>query len=199
MKERRVVDVTTLPTWGFGPVMTMWWGTAGFMLLEGTGFALAGATYLYLRFQNREWPLDAAAPGLLWSSLLTALLVLSAIPNVLAKKAAERQDLRKVRLWLVVMCLIGIVAVGLRAMEYTTLNVRWDQNAYGSALWFLLSLHTTHIATDLGDTLVLTALMFTKHGQGKRFSDVAENADYWHFVWLSWLPIYLLLYWAPRI
>jgi cytochrome c oxidase subunit III len=32
-----------------------------------------------------------------------------------------------------------------------------------------------------------------------RFSDVADNCLYWHFVAVAWLPIYALVYWAPRI
>ena len=56
-----------------------------------------------------------------------------------------------------------------------------------------------HIVTDVGDTLVLTVLMFTRHGHGKRFADVEDNAFYWNFVVLSWLPIYALIYWAPRL
>ena len=41
----------------------------------------------------------------------------------------------------------------------------------------LLGLHTTHIITDLADTLVLAALMFTRHGDNKRrFGDVQDNA-----------------------
>ena len=49
-----------------------------------------------------------------------------------------------------------------------------------------------------GDTIVLTVLMFTRHGHGKRFSDVGDNAFYWYFVVASWLPIYMILYWLPR-
>ena len=34
---------------------------------------------------------------------------------------------------------------------------------------------------------------------GRRFSDVSDNAFYWDFVVLSWLPIYFLIYWVPRL
>jgi heme/copper-type cytochrome/quinol oxidase subunit 3 len=34
--------------------------------------------------------------------------------------------------------------------------------------------------------------------EGKRFVDVSENALYWYFVVLSWLPIYAVIYWAAR-
>ena len=98
----------------------------------------------------------------------------------------------------VIMSVIGLVPLVLRGLEFTTLNLRWDQNAYGSIVWIILGLHTVHLITDVVDTVVLTALMFTRHGHGKRFSDVEDNAVYWDFVVISWLPIYVLLYGFPR-
>jgi len=63
----------------------------------------------------------------------------------------------------------------------------------------LLLLHTIHILTDWVDSVVLTALMFTGHGEGpRRFVDVSENSLYWRFVWLTWIPIFALLYLVPR-
>jgi hypothetical protein len=48
--------------------------------------------------------------------------------------------------------------------------------------------------------LVLTALMFTRHGGSpRRFADVDDNAFYWFFGVASWLPIYLLIYSVPRL
>ena len=199
MKVRAVLDVSHLPSYGFGHRSPVWWGTLGFCILEGTGFALAVGAYLYLAFLNPEWPLGAQPPGLLWGTLITAVLIVSVWPNMLAKHHAEQEDLPKVRRDLVIMTVVGLLAVAIRAMEFMTLHVRWDQNAYGSLTWILLGLHATHILTDLGDTIVLTILMFTRHGRGKRFSDVSDNAFYWNFVVLSWLPIYALLYWAPRL
>jgi cytochrome c oxidase subunit 3 len=116
----------------------------------------------------------------------------------MVKRDGEREDLAKSRRDLVIMSVIGLVLLGLRIMELGSLHVRWDQNAYGSILWFLLGLHTLHLVTDLGDTIVLTVLMFTRHGHGKRFSDIGDNAFYWYFVVASWVPIYLLIYWFPR-
>jgi heme/copper-type cytochrome/quinol oxidase subunit 3 len=97
------------------------------------------------------------------------------------------------------LSLISILVLAIRAFEFTTLNVRWDQNAYGSIVWVLLGLHTTHILTDAIDTVVLTALMFTRHAKGKRFADTEDNGFYWDFVVLSWLPFYGLIYWVSRM
>ncbi|MDD5460069.1 MAG: hypothetical protein PHG00_00280 [Methylococcales bacterium] len=32
----------------------------------------------------------------------------------------------------------------------------------------------------------------------RRFQDVEDNQDYWHFVVIWWLIIYGVLYWLPR-
>jgi cytochrome c oxidase subunit 3 len=191
-------DLSQLPTYGFGTRMTMAWGTLAYIALEGTGFALAIATYLYLAVINPTWPLGVGPPDLFWSSILTLSLILSVLPNHIAKKNAQNENLPLVRRDLIIMSVAGIIPLVLRIFEFKALNIGWDQNAYGSIVWVILGLHTAHLLTDVGDTLVLAALMFTRHGRGRRFSDVEDNAVYWDFVVASWLLIYVLIYWFPR-
>jgi heme/copper-type cytochrome/quinol oxidase subunit 3 len=199
MKERIVLDVSTLPTTGFGPRTTPWWGTLAFVGIEGAGFALAIGMYLYLVYVNGQWPLNAQPPNHWPATILTLLLLASLWPNARADADAHKLDLRRTRLWLVVGSLVGVAALGIRAYEFANLNVMWDANAYGSVIWFILGLHTTHLLTDVGDTIVLTVLMFTRHATERRFGDVSDNAFYWYFVVGSWLPLYGLVYWAPRL
>jgi heme/copper-type cytochrome/quinol oxidase subunit 3 len=92
-----------------------------------------------------------------------------------------------------------VAFIAVRFYEFTHLNVRWDTNAYGSIVWTLLGLHFVHLLTDFFDTVVLAVLMFTGPLEGKRFVDVAENGMYWYFVVGAWLPIYAVIYWAPRL
>ncbi len=198
--ERRTLDVSMLAPGGFGYRSLMWWGTLGIVFIEGTVFALAIGAYFYLRSRVPTWPPDGIAPpDLRWGTLNVIILLASAIPNELAKKAAEHIDLRKVRLWLVACVLFGVAFNAVRAYEFARLNVLWNTDAYGSIVWMLLGLHTVHIATDVVDTCVLTALMFIGPVEEKRFVDVEENAVYWYFVVASWLPIYGVIYWAPRL
>jgi len=194
-------DLAPLPTYAFGRRSLTWWGIIAFFLIEGTAFALAVAAYFFLMGQEQAWPPPAVQPpGLLPGTLFTILIVLSEIPNTAIKWAAEREDLPRVRGLLVLISLIGLVLLVLRGFEFNALNVLWHENAYGSVVWMLLVLHTTHILTDWIDTLVLAALMFTTHGtEGRRMVDCSENAVYWRFVWLLWLPLYVLIYWLPRL
>jgi cytochrome c oxidase subunit 3 len=200
VKEAATKDVSALPTYGFGARTLTWWGTLAFMSLEGMGFALASAAYLYLMVMAPKWPLDSPPPDLGPGTWLTIVLVASVVLNKLVDRWARSEELVKVRWGLVGMSVFGIAPLIIRGFEFGHLNVRWDSDAYGSVVWFLLGLHTTHILTDVADTLVLSALMFTRHGpHGKRFSDVSDNAFYWDFVVLTWLPIYFIIYWVPRL
>jgi heme/copper-type cytochrome/quinol oxidase subunit 3 len=200
MSQPRTLDVGGLAPGAFGTRSLMWWGTMGIVLIEGTAFALAIGAYFFLRTRMPAWPPDGVAPpDLRWGAINTLVLFASLIPNELAKRAGERIDLRGVRIWMVVCLLFGAAFNAVRVFEFTHLNVWWDRDAYGSIVWMLLGLHTTHILTDFLDTFVLTALMFIGPIEEKRFVDVAENAVYWYFVVLAWLPIYGVIYWAPRL
>jgi heme/copper-type cytochrome/quinol oxidase subunit 3 len=200
MSARATVDVSRLAPGAFGYRSLMWWGTFGIVLIEGTAFALSIGAYFYLRTRVQNWPpAGTVPPDLLWGSLNTLVLLASMIPNQLARRSAERVDLRRVRLWMAVCLIFGVGFNVLRAIEFTSLNVSWTSSAYGSAVWLLLGLHTTHIVTDFLDTAVLAALMFAGPIEEKRFVDVEENAVYWYFVVLAWLPIYWVIYWAPRV
>jgi cytochrome c oxidase subunit III len=200
VSARRTIDVSRLAPGAFGYRSLMWWGTMGIVLIEGTAFALAIGAYFYLRTRIQNWPpAGTVPPDLFWGTLNTVVLLASLVPNELAKRAAEHIDLGRVRLWLVVCLVFGAAFNVIRFIEFTALNVSWTSSAYGSVVWLLLGLHATHVITDFLDSSVLTALMLFGPIEEKRFIDVEENAVYWHFVVLAWLPIYWVIYWAPRV
>ena len=196
---RRKLDVAGLPTVVFGQRSLIWWGTAGMMAIEGTMFALVVASYFFLRTRTSDWPPGISPPLLRYGALNTALFVASIVPNQWTKKVAERGEFDRVRAGLVLLTGIGVINLVLRVFEFRSLNCQWDANAYASLVWTLLGLHTVHLATDWFDTLVLCVMFFTGPIDGKRFMDASENSDYWYFVVFAWLPIWLVIYFAPRL
>jgi len=200
LKQTVVLDLTKLPPHGLGTASLTWWGTLAFMLIEGTGFALSIVVYLYLMSLASQWPLNAPLPDLLPGTALTVSLIVSLVPNIFLARWAREQKLVKVRIGLIIMSLLGVAPLIIRIFEFPAMHIRWDQNAYGSIVWVMLGLHTTHIITDLIDTLVLTCLMYSRHGDNpRRYGDVSDNAMYWNFVVATWLPMYVCLYWVPRL
>ena len=199
MSYRIVADVSKLPDSGFGSRTVLWWGVMGFVTIESGGFLLAAGAYFFLMNQTTPWPPNHAPPGLVASSILTLLMLLSEVPNVWADRAARSRNAAGSLQALLVMSLLGLVLIAVRWFEFQSLNVRWDQDAYGSILWALLFLHTFHLVTDVVDTWVLTVFAIRCGFTDARFSDVADNSLYWHFVVLAWLPLYALIYWVPRL
>ena len=193
------LDVGTLPEYGFGHRSLLWWATAAMMIIEGMVFAMVIVSYVYLKGRSPHWPPSGPSPDLLWGTVNTLVLLASALPNQLTKKAAERFDLGGVRLWLSVCLVFAVVFNVIRFIEFQHLNVRWDSNAYGSVVWVLVGFHTVHVLTDLLDSIVLAALMFVGPVDEHRFVDVSENALYWYFVVLTWLPIYAVVYFGSRV
>jgi cytochrome c oxidase subunit III len=192
-----VLDVSGLPTYAYGHRSLLWWGTVGVIAIESTVFALAAFSYLYIRATDNLWP-PSPPPDLLWGTANVGIMLASLVPNHWTKRAAEQENRAKVRIGLLVCLGFAAAFLVVRGLEFTTLNTRWDSHAYGSAVWMLLGLHTLHLVTDFYDSAVLSVLTFTGPWEGKRFVDLSENAMYWYFVVIAWLPIYALIYLAPR-
>ena len=48
---RRTLDVSALPNHAFGHQGLIWWGTVGFMVIEGSMFVIGLVVYFYLRLK----------------------------------------------------------------------------------------------------------------------------------------------------
>jgi cytochrome c oxidase subunit I+III len=199
VNTRPVLDVSGLPNSEFGHRGLIWWGTVGFMIIEGSIFAIALVVYFYLRLNVEQWPPSLPDPDLSYGTANVLLALVSVVPAAISKRAAEAFDLVRTRRWLAVLVLMGLISIVVRAFEYPALNCRWDDNAYGSIVWVLLSMHTIHVATDVVDSIVLLVMAYTKPMTRKRFVDLSENSFYWYFIVAWWLPIYGVIYFAPRL
>lgn len=192
-------SVAALPTVTFGHRSLMWWGTLGFMVIEGWTVALLVVSYLYLRQNYETWPpLRTPHPSLLIPTINLVLMFVSLVPMYLAGAAARKLDEPGVKRWLVISSIVATPIAVLRWWELWALNVRWDTNAYGSAAWVIVGFHTSLLLLDVVDTLGLTLFYFLKQLPLKAFSDTTDNTFYWYFTIGIWIPIYLIVYVGPR-
>lgn len=196
--NRRVIDVSALPGFAFGHRNIVWWGGFATMAIEGTMFIMLITSYLYLKGRSPDWPPGFFAPPLFWGTANLMVMLLSVVPNILYKKAAEELDLKRIRIWLAVALFFALAFNVIRIFEFRALNVWWDSNAYGSIVWALLGFHTVHTITDLLESAVLAWWMFFGPLNESHFVDLSENAFYWYFVVGAWIPIYVCIYLAPR-
>ena len=203
MKLRRpriVMNVGDLPDVCFGPRDIMWWGTVGFVMIEGFTMVLCWVVLIYLHQNFPTWPpQDTLRPSLGVPSLMTAAIVLS-IPMVAwIERASKRFDLRAMRVWLPVATIVCFAFVGLRIVELvSSIHVKWNSNAYGSAMWLVLGSHGTLLLVEASELAGIAAMFWFAPIERKHFSDVADAMFYWYFMAAAGVVTYVLCFLLPR-
>ena len=197
-RSRSSIDVSRLPTVVFGRRSLMWWGTLGFMIIEGWTLGLTVMAYFYVRQNLESWPpLRTPRPSLLIPTINVAVMLISCIPAWCTARRAKELDKRGVTLGLFISGAFGIAILVLRWFEFWAINTRWDTNVYGSVAWLIVGLQASLLLVDVADTIGL-AVIFTKDDLPPHYyPDTCDNATYWYFTVLAWIPLYLIVYVSP--
>ena len=207
MSTRAVINVSKLPHHEFDTYDPVWWGNNGLLAIETAMFAILIATYFYLRQNFALWPPPLAQltaplrplPQLGYGTANTILLLLSCIPMVIADKAARRGDRSTTRIGLTICLMCGLGAMVLRGFEFSAVQFRWDSNAYGSVVWFMLGMHALHLLVLTSETVLLLIWILRREFDMKHRVDVVTVAVYWYWVVGVWLVIYAIIYFTPRL
>ena len=207
MSTRAVIDISKLPHHQFDTYDPVWWGNNLLLAIETSMFAILIATYFYLRQNFPEWPPPVAQltatlrplPELSYGTANTILLVLGCIPMVLTDRAARRGDRTWSQIGLIIAIVCGVAAVVLRSFEFAAVYFRWDSNAYGSVVWFLLGMHMMHLMIVTAEAVLLTVWIFTREYDMKHRVDIVTLAIYWYWVTVIWLVLYAIIYFTPRL
>ena len=197
---RSVMDLRALPDVVFGPRDIMWWGTLGFVLIEGFTLVLCASAYVYVTQNFSTWPpQNTPLPSLVAPTVQVLVMLASLAPARWTAGAARRYDLGKVRVGLTITTAFALAIVGLRAWELlVSLGVKWDANVYGSVQWLVIGSHATLLLVELVEVGGMMLIFWIAPVEEKHMSDVTDISFYWYFIMLSWLPIYVLCFWLPR-
>jgi heme/copper-type cytochrome/quinol oxidase subunit 3 len=196
----RSVDVSHLPSTGFGPRMTLWWGMIVFIAIEGSVLAMLVATHLYLWMFAPTWPpADTPEPGLVAATVNVLLLAASMGLGYVTDIASKREDARRTLVLLTLMIVVGFASVVLRGFELAALHCWWDSHAYGSIAWTILGVHAVHILAETVENVLLALVFVLGKKERKHFVDVHANMVYWYFVAGGWIPLYVLVFLLPRL
>jgi cytochrome c oxidase subunit III len=198
--QRALIDVSALPTDVFGTRGPGFWGIVCFMAVEGTTLAICAATYFYLSKNFDVWPpADTRAPSLLVPTISLIALVASNGLALAMDRAAKEMNVGRTRFLLVVSTIVGVALFGLRLFEFRSLNTTWDANAYGSIVWTIMGLHASLLLMEVMETGGISLIYLFGKAQPKHFVHVSENATYWLFSTLSWVPLYAIIFLGPKL
>lgn len=192
--------VADLPTTTFGHRSHMWWGTLGFIVIEGSTLLICAISYFYFQKNFPNWPPEyVLRPALGAAAVQVALMLGSNLPMAIVDRAARRLDLRTVRTGMVVISLLAVAMCAVRAFEFRALNVRWDSNAYGSAAWAVLTTHTTLLLLETVETIVFTLLLYSRDMEQRDLAGAVDNAVYWYFMTGVWIPLAAIVFLLPYL
>ena len=161
-----------------------WWGMGVFLATETALFGSLIGTYFYLRFTSPEWPQGGIEPpSVALPLVLTAVLVLSALPMRAAEVAARRQRTRAAWGWLALAFALQAGYLAVQIVSYIDELGTFSpaDNAYGSIYFSLLGAHHAHVLVGLG----LSAWLLARLAGGLteyRLTAVRAIALYWYVV-----------------
>ena len=206
MSTRTVINVSELPHHEFDTYDPVWWGNNFLLAIETSMFGILIASYFYLRQNFALWPPPVAQltdtlrplPELTYGTANTILLVFSCIPMMLTDRAARRGDRHFSQIGIVIAIACGVAALVLRSFEFAGVYFRWDSNAYGSIVWFMLGMHALHLVVLTTESVLLAIWIFTREFDMKHRVDIVTVAVYWYWVVAMWLVLYAIIYFTPR-
>ena len=171
-----------------------------FIISDALTFSVLLISYSYLRFANPDWPLPFPfSPAILFSTMMTVVLLASSLTMVMAVSAASRGERGKAVSWILATMLGGALFIGLHLTEWLHLieeGVRpfsnpWGAPLFGAAFFGITGLHMSHVAIGV----IYLGIISFGFGRGKfSFEDVEVSGLYWHFVDLVWMFVFPLIY-----
>jgi cytochrome c oxidase subunit III len=171
-----------------------------FLVSDALTFTTLILCYGYVRIGSPTWPHPFDfSPGILFSTLMTFVLLTSSLTMVIAVDAMRKGDRARTSLWIAATILCGAGFIALHMTEWRHLMAEgvtltsnpWGVPLFGAALFGLTGLHMAHVASGIVYLGVL--------GAGVRMGrftseDVEVGGLYWHFVDLVWMFLFPLLY-----
>jgi len=200
VSEQRTLDVSGLPPYDISNQSPIFWGQVLMCLIEGSLLCMLIATYFYLRLSVDVWPGPGVRlPDLGYSSWALLPLVASCAGSYVASEAAKKNS-RAGMLWGLGLNLgLAIVFLVLRGLDWNSLNFTWASDAHGSIVWTILFLHSYDVVADVLMTAVLIVFVASgRYGPRQRIG-VHVDSVLWYFLVGIWIPLYGVIYWAPRL
>ena len=129
----------------------------------------------------------------------TALLLASGVTLTIAHHALREDHRSKVVFWLGITIVLGLVFLGFQAYEYmyayADLNLKLTSGIFGSTFYMLTGFHGFHVT--VGAIMLIVIWFRVRNGHFKPSHHFAFEgaAWYWHFVYVVWLGLYIVVYW----
>jgi heme/copper-type cytochrome/quinol oxidase subunit 3 len=181
------------------PSSTGGWGMSLLIVNEAMFFAYLIFSYFYLSTRAQHaFPPDGP-PDLKLVIPNTFILLGSSISAWWASRGLDRNNQGRLRAGLIITIILGIVFLGIQAIEYSAKSSGPDASAYASSFFTTTGFHGVHVLVGLLMLGVILVRAFRGHFTSRDHLAVSNVVLYWHFVDAVWLVVFSSLYLVPRM
>lgn len=171
--------------------MMLWFGIVSLLM------AFAGWTSAYIVSSKRQdWLSDIEMPPSFYIS--TAIIIISSVTYILAKKAIQKDARKACTNWLVITLGLGVVFIGLQFNGFSELVAQGyyftgpTSTIKMSYIFLIAAVHIVHVVAGiLSLMVVLYKQIKGKYGKNE-YLGLSLGATFWHFLDLLW--VYLILF-----
>jgi cytochrome c oxidase subunit III len=171
-------------------------GTIIWLSSELMFFAALFAMYFTVRSVTPGgWPPKGIELDIPYSGVFTTILVLSSVTCQLGVFAAERGDVRRLRIWFAITFLMGLIFILGQGNEYFALNNFTPRtNGYGSVFYITTGFHGLHVTGGLIAFILVLARTYVGKFTPQKATSAIVVSYYWHFVDVVWIGLYSVIY-----
>jgi len=173
--------------------MMLWFGIISLIM------SFAAWTSAYIVSSKREdWLKDFTLPNAFLISV--GVIVVSSITFIMAKRALKQNKMQMVTTWLFITLALGIVFiynqfVGFGEIIAAGYNFTGPtSNITMSYVFLIAAVHIAHVAVGLICILIVIYNHFKQKYNSENMLGIELAANFWHFVDILWIYLFLFLY-----
>jgi len=174
--------------------MLLWVGFGSIVMM------FAGLTSAYIVKKSQANWLEFDLPNLFWFS--TLVILVSSFTIQMAVKKVKAGEMAQYRGFLSVTAILGITFIilqlrGFQALELNNVALTGARsNSAGSFLLVIAGLHLLHLVGGVIAIAVISLKAMAAKSSTNQVLSVELVANYWHFVDILWIYLFVFLNWA---
>ncbi|MFD1616535.1 cytochrome c oxidase subunit 3 [Gelatiniphilus marinus] len=173
--------------------MMLWFGIVSLIM------SFAGWTSAFIVSSSRpDWLKDFILPNAFITS--TAVILISSLTFILAKRALKKDQLQAVTLWLLATLVLGIAFILFQFIGFQQIiDLGYNftgptSNVTMSYIYLIAIVHILHVAVGLICLLFVIYNHFKQKYQAGNMLGFELAATFWHFIDILWVYLFLFLY-----
>jgi cytochrome c oxidase subunit 3 len=173
--------------------MMLWFGIVSLIM------SFAAWTSAFIVSSKRDdWLVNFELPQAFFVSLV--VIIVSSLTMILAKRSLKKNQLGTTTIWLAVTIVLGIVFISNQITGFDQIIAEGynftgpTSNITMSYIFLIAAVHIAHVVVGLICLLVVLYRNFKKRYSSNNMLGFELAANFWHFVDVLWIYLFLFLY-----